>query len=213
MQSFFGMRKPISCETAVSKVMDHRDLAQELPADASAPVRDEKSRPKMKRRSTTKKYVMTVGASGHVAGVESMQQKKKHSKNNEISRVSQFPLFNPWVLITKPLELLANRAQPLAEKKDPLNPSVASKTIWDAEIDNEKKAWDHASPESYNSNEARRKSHKAEKLSARHFSSSCAVERELFQVCLKDRFRTDQADCLDLREKWRQCQDHPGLQV
>jgi hypothetical protein len=123
-------------------------------------------------------------------------------------------------LIMGPLELMRWRsetkhrklleARKAAEAADPSLKVVVEKptTVWDgAEYENNNKSTALMAPADYEKNEHRMKSMKTEKLSARHFSSSCAVELELFKVCVKDRFHTGNtaAQCKVLQEDFRRC--------
>lgn len=213
LQSLFQFRFPVRCEsvsiqTATADISCDTDVAKQLHISPNgAPKKSAVKR----RKTTVKKYVPTVCASGHVAGVMSMQH--KNLKDRPESWVTRCPLLNPWVLITKPMDWYVRGSGKVTTKRQ--IESTTSSTFWDHDKD---QAVNNAAqaPADYSSNDARRRSNKAEKLSARHFQSNCSIERELFQVCLKDRFHSTsshtlgqgrQSDCLDLQAKFKQCQD------
>lgn len=154
-----------------------------------------------RKRNTTKKYVPTVGGSGHVAGVESMEN--KNIKNREAHWSATW--LDPWKLVTKPMDLVAKASTRFSEPvkiPETKNPP----TSWDAEFDARKDHVAASAPVDYNRNEDRRKSIKAERLSMKHFQSNCSVELEVFKVCLKDRFH-NKTNCDDYLNQFRTCQE------
>jgi hypothetical protein len=142
-----------------------------------------------KRRSTTKKWMPTQhGGNGHVSGVESLNKKnmEKHGSWGGMRFHPGFWLAVPAVAAFKTVKTLSDyRADKIGEEKP-----------------EEKELEWHS-----NENKSSLKGMKAVRSDAQHLgSSNCSHDRELWQLCVKDRFN-QKVDCKARLEAFRVCQE------
>jgi hypothetical protein len=221
-------RGPIQCETAAIMPSTTTNVENLVPgADANKQLKKKNSE-KPSRKTTVKKIMPTVAESGQIHGIESMHQKNLQDKPDSVWKsmyracgpLGPNPITTPIAMvILGPLELLRWRSETKhaklkAEQKaladanpEPLKPKTV--TVWDGDayVNGNKDAQSMA-PADYDKNEFRIKSMRTENLNARHLSSNCAIELELFKTCVKDRFHTGNTsrhDCKDLHEEFRRC--------
>lgn len=192
----FSFPNQIQCEDAVNVSSNTLATTNDVDEFIQKPRKIQTRR----KKNTTKKYVPTIGGGGHVAGAESTLKKNLQREPHWAAT-----WLDPWSLLTKPLDLVVgngNKRSTPAKIADVKNPP----TSWDVQFDDRKQHVAASAPVDYNRNEDRLKSIKAERLSMRHFRSNCAVELEIFKVCLKDRFHNN-TNCDDYQDKFRACQE------
>lgn len=233
MQAFksFLFPTPVECKTK-SIVTDGLHVENEIPSPPKIETDPKKSKSLQRRRTTIKKVLPTVsdgGQNAFVAGVEGLSKKnaEKHEGQPTAFRmfhtlITRGVLMIPAMTALAPLEFMRRRSdqkhlERVAAKKelqakglveDPVEQEVVkSTTVWDMDgYEGPNMNDKSAAPADYEKPEHRIKSMKGERLNARHFSSNCAIELELFKVCLKDRFHSGNK-CSDLRENFKKCQE------
>lgn len=139
-------------------------------------------------RTPTMKVVPTLAGGGNVQGMQTLNEKNNREHPDTIAS----KMLNPWTLLTAPIGMMAGTipqtdAQIQRSGKDYGVP-------WDQKLD----------ARSDTSDEKRLAFMKCENMGAKHMSSSCAVERELFLACTKDRAHHNQ-QCDTLLENFRAC--------
>lgn len=175
---------------------------------------DAKKKTKKARRTTVRKVMPIMSENGHVQGPESLNTKRKGLPNTESkSWMQEFRFTN---VFTMPLRAYTNARDLVAgdpeekrriQREEEAKKKPSSTSAWDNPYGaNETHMKQANAPSDYSMNEHNLKSMKAEKLSARHMRSSCAVERELFYMCLKERKREGN-NCVDKQQAFRRCNE------
>lgn len=229
---------PVQCKTAaiMTDGVNVENPAPTLPKMQPEPTTQPKSettKTGKRRKTTIKKLVPTVSSNGFIGGCETLVAKnqKEHPQNTFLQAFTCFMrapiLAIPYAIALAPMEMMrylsdSKHKKSLDGKKalmaetpaevpvTPALPVVKSSTAWDGEYDKAAKDVNNTNqaPLDYDKNEFRLKSMKAEKLSSRHLASNCAVELELFKVCLKDRFHSGTKNqCRDLLDDFKKCQE------
>lgn len=155
---------------------------------APAALKTESVQEPVKRR-TTKKWMPTQhGGNGHVSGVESLN-KKNMEKHGDWGAFR----FHPGAWLMVPALAVFKTAKTVSDMR-------ASR-----QLETEKA---EAKPLEIHVNEDRNKlkGMKAVRADAQHVNSSnCAMEREMWQLCVKDRMNKGQ-DCKARLDMFRSCQ-------
>jgi hypothetical protein len=165
--------------------VDVKEVKQVKTADTSADLKP------FDRRSSTKKWMPTQhGGNGHVSGVESLN-KYNLEKHGSWGGMRFWPHMLPF--------LPAIGAFKVAKTVSDLR---AQKTVQDVGASEEPELVVHT-----NENKSSLKGMKAVRPDAKHINkSSCSMERELWQLCVKDRYN-QKVDCKARLEAFRVCQD------
>jgi hypothetical protein len=158
---------------------------------------------KLGRSTTVKKWVPTVSGDGHVQGVENPLREKNERKEGWFFK-DGLGIFvtAPMAGYVKARDYMVPSFDKSLKERDEKDFTSKSLTWWEGRYE---KSNAPDAPSDYSDNTAKSRSNRGERLDARHFSSNCAIELELFKVCLKDRNHTGNK-CLDLQSDFRKCQ-------
>lgn len=162
-------------------------------------------------RRRTKKHVPTISGT-HIGGAESLSRKnqREHPDHYGIMLLSNIfsmhgLLMLPIRLVVYPLEMYLKKGQvqdrPMAKIQD----GEAYSSIYDECSEKSQGHMKHPSDERLLTRHQRRGT-KAVPLDARHLASDCAIERELFFVCMKQSHtQVDVHKCDKQQSSLRKC--------
>jgi hypothetical protein len=203
------MSKRVQCETVKCEtaIMAAAAPAASTPSFAVPAVPMEAKPEAVKREKTLKKWMPTQhGGNGHVSGVESLNQKniEKHGNWGTFRFTPHMWPFLPAIGLFKAGKAISDMRHEYSKSSIQDGPAAPLPRNPTSMLN----PHPVGEPVLYENSDQFRslKSIKADRLDAKHMESNCAMDREVWQRCVKDRFNK-KVDCTPALERFRQCQE------